>query len=78
MQERMSSDVAKMRNQVMSFTNEGAEFQLNVPDTNEVKEEFSKLGKSRALVSLVSEVKCPVDKVRLTLLPLFESTFRRL
>lgn len=45
MQERMSSEVAKMRNQVMSFTNEGAEFQLNVPDTNEVKEEFSQLGK---------------------------------
>ena len=45
MEQRLSSDVSKMRNQVMSFTNEGAEFQLNVPDTNEVKENFAHLGK---------------------------------
>lgn len=32
-----------MRNQVMSFTNEGAEFQLNVPDTNEVKDVFGEV-----------------------------------
>ena len=45
MEERLSSDVSKMRNQVMSFTNEGAEFQLNVPDTNEVKASFVQLSK---------------------------------
>ena len=45
MESRLSSDVSKMRNQVMSFTNDGADFQLNVPDTNEVKETFAQLGK---------------------------------
>ena len=34
-----------MRNQGMSFTNDGAEFQRNVPDTNEVKENLVELGK---------------------------------
>jgi len=34
-----------MRNQVMSFSNEGAEFALNVPDTMEVKEVFTETGK---------------------------------
>jgi len=41
-------EVDRMRNQVMSFTNDGAEFQLNVPDTNEVKENLSELGMFRA------------------------------
>ena len=43
MQKRLGADVNKMRNQVMSFTNDGAEFQLNVPDTNEVKEQLTQL-----------------------------------
>ena len=30
-----------MRNQVMSFSNEGAEFKLNVPDTEEVRDVFA-------------------------------------
>ena len=45
MEKRLRKEVDRMRNQVMSFTNDGAEFQLNVPDTNEVKENFVELGK---------------------------------
>jgi hypothetical protein len=41
MEARLTKEVGRMRNQVMSFTNEGAEFALNVPDTNEVKEVFT-------------------------------------
>ena len=44
MEKRLRKEVDRMRNQVMSFTNDGAEFQLNVPDTNEVKENFVELG----------------------------------
>ena len=45
MEKRLRKEVDRMRNQVMSFTNDGAEFQLNVPDTNEVKENLAELGK---------------------------------
>lgn len=38
MEARLTKEVSRLRNQVMSFTNEGAEFSLNCPDTNEVKE----------------------------------------
>ena len=44
MEKRLRKEVDRMRNQVMSFTSDGAEFQLNVPDTNEVKENFVELG----------------------------------
>ncbi len=44
MEQRLSKEVSRVRNQVMSFSNEGAEFSLNVPDTNEVKEVFGELG----------------------------------
>ena len=44
MEKRLRKEVDRMRNQVMSFTNDGAEFQLNVPDTNEVKENLAELG----------------------------------
>ena len=45
MEQRLNKEVARMRNQVMSFSNEGAEFSLNVPDTMEVKEVFTETGK---------------------------------
>lgn len=37
MEARLNKEVTRMRAQLMSFSNEGAEFSLNVPDTNEVK-----------------------------------------
>jgi hypothetical protein len=42
----MNKEVTRLRNQAMSFSNEGAEFSLNVPDTHEVKELLSGFGKS--------------------------------
>jgi len=44
MEQRLSKEVSRVRNQVLAFSNEGAELKLNVPDTEEVKGVFSELG----------------------------------
>jgi hypothetical protein len=49
MEQRLSKEVTRLRNQVMAFSNEGAEFSLNVPDTHEVKEVFGQQGTSSLL-----------------------------
>ena len=43
MEARLTREVTRMRAQMMNFSNEGAEFSLNVPDTNEVKDVFSQV-----------------------------------
>ena len=43
----------------MSFTNDGAEFQLNVPDTNEVKENLTELGKLVVPLIVIMRRKIP-------------------
>ena len=43
MEQRLTKEVSRVRNQVMSFSNEGAAVNLNVPDTQEVKEVFNEL-----------------------------------
>ena len=46
MEQRLTKEVSRVRNQVLAFSNEGAELKLNVPDTEEVKGVFSELGAS--------------------------------
>lgn len=43
MEARLTREVTRMRAQMMNFSNEGAEFSLNVPDTNEVKDVFGQV-----------------------------------
>ena len=43
MEARLTKEVTRMRAQMMNFSNEGAEFSLNVPDTNEVKDVFGQV-----------------------------------
>ena len=45
MEKRLSKEVDRITNQLTSLKNHGAELQLNVPDTNEVKENLAELGK---------------------------------
>ena len=59
MEKRLRKEVDRMRNQVMSFTNDGAEFQLNVPDTNEVKENLTELGKLVVPLIMIMRRKIP-------------------
>lgn len=59
MEKRLRKEVDRMRNQVMSFTNDGAEFQLNVPDTNEVKENLTELGKLVVPLIMIMRGKIP-------------------
>lgn len=41
MERRLTKEVTRMRAQLMSFSNDGSQVSLNVPDTNEVKDVFS-------------------------------------
>ena len=43
MEQRLTKEVVRLRTQVMSFENSGVEFNLSVPDTQEVKEVFGTL-----------------------------------
>ena len=71
MEKRLRKEVDRMRNQVMSFTNDGAEFQLNVPDTNEVKENLAELGELIVpLIVLVSGKYLELTEIYLPKTPL--------